>query len=377
MIQWQFSWTGLIFLVISGFFIWVGLIGYRATKAEAKKWQAELAANKSGSEHYLYAREEEAGVIGGTNLDRFLIECVLSECDDFSKEKNIERAKLLAQKYNLSIPNGVEQLYNSALEAHTPLARSAENERIAIKQREESAEYDQLIRYSNFYGKDKKIAMLTDRMKELREAADVLDKGLLAMVQSTYQEKEKDWAILGGLASGLAGTGAGIATALDIQAQNAQIRAQNEANRRAAMPAYMAITENSLQNKANARAIEKEIESTKNKLVSDMPDDQVMELLDITNTTVDVSETGAFVVTATIKPKRELLIYEDVEAVADGTIFANVYDGSVHIGTAMMVLPVDGVSHPVGIKGMELSGAKLGKKYTVTYTPCRLWLMEM
>lgn len=33
------------------------------------------------------------GIISGTILDRFFIECVLAEANDFSKPKNIQRAE--------------------------------------------------------------------------------------------------------------------------------------------------------------------------------------------------------------------------------------------------------------------------------------------
>lgn len=52
------------------------------------------------------------------------------------------------------------------------------------------------------------------------------------MLQSSvYQEKEKDWAVMGGIADGLAGPIAGIATAANVMQENAKIRAENEARR--------------------------------------------------------------------------------------------------------------------------------------------------
>lgn len=45
--------------------------------------------------------QRQAEVIGATMLDRFFVECVLMEVNDFSKQKNIQKAQLLAEKYNL------------------------------------------------------------------------------------------------------------------------------------------------------------------------------------------------------------------------------------------------------------------------------------
>ena len=335
----------------------------------------DAAENQSGSSDYVYERNEISGVIGGTNLDRFFIECVLSECDDFTKEKNIARAQLLAKKYNLTYPQGIPELYARGMKAHESISGKITEDKLSKIRAQEQEEFNRLNRYSEFYGRDKKIAMLTDRMRELRERADSLEKGASLLLRST-QQQERDWATWGGIANGIAGAGAGISTALEIQAQNAQIRAQNEANMRAAMPAYMSVTGNASQNRSNAAAIEKQIARMEEKLVAEISAREILPLLHVGNSTVDVSETGAFKVTATISVCQPLFIYGDVPAVVDGTLIAHVFDGENRIGTAKMVLPVDGVSDKAGIIGAGLSGAEPGKTYRVKYAPHKLWLME-
>lgn len=59
--------------------------------------KADRAENKARSEDYIYKRKENPNVIGGTNLDRFFIECVLSGCNNFSSKKNISKAELLLE----------------------------------------------------------------------------------------------------------------------------------------------------------------------------------------------------------------------------------------------------------------------------------------
>ena len=46
--------------------------------------------------------KQELYAIGGTDLDRFFVECVLAGCTDFSQEKNIAKAKLFAEKYEIN-----------------------------------------------------------------------------------------------------------------------------------------------------------------------------------------------------------------------------------------------------------------------------------
>lgn len=365
--------TCCISLTVSTIFIILLIIFLNAK--DAAKEKADKAENRSGSKEYIYIRDEEAGEIAGTNLDRFFIECVLSESTDFTKEKSVAKAKLLADKYNISYDNGIEEVYNRGLKEHEQIIEKMNADKLAEMRVEEEVEYTRLNRYSDLYGKNKTIAMLTDRMNELRQKADQLDRGAELLVRST-QQKERDWATWGGVASGIAGAGAGLATALDVQARNAQIRAQNEANMRAAMPAYMSVTGNASKNRANANAIQKQIDLVKEKLIADVPAQDVMQYLEVVNETIDVSETGSFKITATVKVKNPLFIFGDVNAIADGTLMAHVYDGDKIIGTAKMVLPVDGVSDKVGIVGVGLNGAEIGKDYSVKFTAHKLWLME-
>jgi len=331
--------------------------------------------NTSGSKDYVYKRNETSGVAGGTNLDRFFIECVLSGCNDFSQEKNIEKAKIFAEKYNLQYNSGIIELYERALEAHEKIGGRILSESLDQKREKEYGEYTRLTKYAEYYGTRKKVAMLTEQKDELNSRASKMKQNADFLLRST-QTRERDWASWGGIASGLAGPGAGVATAMDIQAKNAQIRAQNEANMKAAMPAYMNVLGYVSDSKKYIDLLEKEITLTKEKLVSNQPDNLVMKLLNVYNSTVEVSETGAFKITATVELKEKQFIFGDVPAIVDGTILAHLYDGPKEIGTAKLVLPVDGVRDKVGVVGVGLSGAQSGKKYTIIFTPYKLWLME-
>lgn len=55
--------------------------------------------------------EKQSKMVGGTMLDRFFVECVLADSNDLTKPKNKQRAQLLADKFNLKYPNGIEELY--------------------------------------------------------------------------------------------------------------------------------------------------------------------------------------------------------------------------------------------------------------------------
>lgn len=316
--------------------------------------------------------------VGGTLSDRFFIECVLSGCDDFTKESNIRKAQMFADKYCISYSGsgGIEAAFNDAMQKHLHITGKAPEIKLAQKREAEKEKFEEQNRYSEYYGKEKKIAMLRDRVYALRQQAAGIKSGGDAALKSVSYQAEHNWGIAGGIASGIAGPAAGVAAALDVQNQNAQIRKQNQENMSAAMAVNMAAAMRSAPISIKADEIEKEISLVQDKLVSDMSTAEVMKKLEITYSAVEVSETGAFKVIAQVKPKDSLYIYEDMRAVADGTIIAHIKDGNTEIGTAKMVFPVNGVAWPTSIEGICLSGAKPGKKYTVTFTPYKLWLME-
>lgn len=331
--------------------------------------------NKKNAAAKKETAQKQAEVIGATMLDRFFVECVLSEANDFSKPKNKQRAQLLADKYNLKYPNGIEELFKQGLNGHKVVSQRFVLNRLEEKRAEERQEFERLNKYSDLTGKAKRIAMLTDRANELRKKAKSQDQ-YADMLMRSGQQKERDWATWGGIADGIAGFGAGVSTAVDIQMQNMQIRAENEKRRQAALPGYMFMTNSAQGNRRNADEIMKEIENFKLKLVSDEPAAELMKKISFSNTDVLVSETGAAMVctSATLDPKFK--IFDDVSAVVDGTIIAKIYDGDQLCGTAQLVLPMYGLGQSIPLNGICIDCCKPGKNYTAKFTAKNLWAME-
>jgi|GEM_PF-961268 len=322
------------------------------------------------------AAQKQAGVIGATMLDRFFVECVLAEADDFSKPKNRQRAQLLADKYNLKYPNGIEELYKQGLNGHKVVSQRFILNRLEEKRAEERKEFERLNKYSNLTGKAKRIAMLSDQVAELRESANRQEQ-IASRYMRSGQEKERNWAIWGGIADGIAGPGAGAATAVDIQMQNMQIRAENEERRQAALPAYRFMTDSASKDRRNADKIKKEIENFKLKLVGEESSAELMKKISFKNTDVLVSETGAAMVCTSASLDPEFRIFDDVPAVVDGTIIAKIYDGDQLCGTAQMVLPMYGLGRNITLKGICIECCcEPGKSYTAEFSAKNLWAME-
>ena len=306
-----------------------GLIYNAHLKNQAKKDKNE---NQSGSEEYILKRNENYNEFGGSNLDRFYIECVLSGCDENSlmDPQRKQKAELLAQKYNLS-NNSITQTFQEAKAVHMRIRDKGVSNKLSQLRRVESAEYNSMIKYAELSGREKRKAMYKDEIELLRNQATASSKSADNLMRAGYQ-KESDWAIMGGIANGIAGPAAGVVAALDTQAHNASIRAQNQAYVNGAMPAFMNLTGSAQSMRSQADSLEKKMNETDEKLISDCQEQDVFNLLSFKDTVVMVSETGAVRVNTTVQAKKKLKI-GNFPAVIDGTINAHIKTNNLKLPT--------------------------------------------
>ncbi|SEA49776.1 hypothetical protein SAMN05216349_11463 [Oribacterium sp. KHPX15] len=304
----------------------------------------------------------------------FYNECVNNGIKECKSEKEIQKCTLIAQKHKIQYSNVSILFY----EAKASVDKDIENRKEAAlnaKKDEERIEYNELNKYSGFKGRDKRIAILSAERTAALESAKTLRNGAQAIMGAS-QQKEHDWAIHGGIASGIAGPAAGLAAAADIQAKNAQIRAQNEANAKAFAPLMMTSLSGAADYDRHARALQEEIEAAKIKLVSNDDAKTCLSKITFSDTKVEVSETGTCTVTTSAKLATPMIIFDDVDAIIDGTIIANIYEGKTLVGVASLVLPKYGIKGETKLKGMCLFCGTKGKTYTVEYAATNLWAME-
>lgn len=80
------------------------------------------------------------------------------------------------------------------------------------------------------FGRKKFQEMREKRIEECEKRIKQLENTFSSStIQATFggHEKERDWAIWGGMASGAGGIGAGVSTAIDVQRTNAEVRQRN------------------------------------------------------------------------------------------------------------------------------------------------------
>ena len=99
------------------------------------------------------------------------------------------------------------------------------------KTNQKSYEAIQQKKLADTKGLEKLHIQLKQDVEDRKRGIEALKKSSKLVISSAYVEKEKDWAILGGIANGIAGPIAGASVALDAMVENEGIRQRNQANK--------------------------------------------------------------------------------------------------------------------------------------------------
>lgn len=214
-------------------------------------------------------------------LIEFYQTCVSQGVSDIGNDYQQAKAEQIAKSINIDLSKGLKYTYFNAQaqalenseEKKIKAQKAAEKKQIAQQKSYAKAEakweqrnnkayqkkVENFSKYSDLYGNDKPIQMIEDEydklIKESAVKAANLEQELrdlnLYSRQYLTGEMERDWATLAGVANGIAGPAAGLATALEVQRENEAIRARNAATMDVRVQMYM----NSLNNKSDLKSI--------------------------------------------------------------------------------------------------------------------------
>lgn len=238
---------------------------------------------------------------------------------------------------------------------------------------ENKKQEEQQKKLAHLEGLDKFLKMHNDWVKEYQEALKAMrDLGDI-MQLSVYQEKEKDWAILGGIADGIAGPGAGAATAVNAMLDNVKIREQNAANRRwgAQQNMNLQLQANELAKKA-PRTLTMEQVQQQYEVVMAWKPETLFKQIRIQEKKAEIDPQTKSVVVS--------VIHRGVKGAfrIDGALRAMIYtEKGEFAGCAYLPLPRRGIKR-TGSVGSLLNGICAepliaSKAYTVEVEPLDLW----
>ena len=331
----------------------------------------------------------------------------LSVLNDTYSEKKAEQ---IAKVMNVDLTEGIQTVFSYAKQKAI-IQRDEEikaekdrkrQEKITYAELADPYDYETLSKYSDLYGNEKLIKMTTDinnseidRLKNEYESLKNQAKASHAAADfvlrqaSLNKEKEKDWAVAGGIAQGIAGGAAGLAAALDAQTQNIEIRARNAANQQAAEQQSVLLGSHGYAldrkahdaldkvNAADTTANQK-IRQLQLKIIGDEDDETVFKTLEIDNINYEISPIGSVRVNCCVSLNSDCFIYGDRPAFVDGSLLAKIFQDDELIGIADMVFPVEGLQkNTIFIEGISLCKADEAKPCVIKLMPKNLWKMEM
>ncbi len=208
------------------------------------------------------------------------------------------------------------------------------------------------------------------------EEKTVRDLGIELCLSGT--QKEYDWAVHGGIASAIAGPAAGMATALDIQRKNAEIRESNAAVLQASALFVVQATSGIVERKAETRKkvllySGKIADAQRRPLDESVPAEQLLSQLSLTVKKCTRSKSGAIYLDIRVK-NAEMIICKKVPAIIDGHIKAVLLNDETKFGEAVFSLPVE--AHPMSatVRTICLGPVPENTDYRVEFEPINLWL---
>ena len=218
-------------------------------------------------------------------------------------------------------------------------------------------------------GLEKYHKMDVDEAREYQEGIAAMRQLGVIVQNSVYQEKESDWAVLGGIADGIAGPAAGIATAVNVMQDNARIRAENAERRDwgARQNAHMQELANQAAQKSKNALTMSQLERKYAADLSWSPS-TLLSFLTIERSQAEVdSETGAVTVEVSWRQY-------DPKICIDGALRAVLYtDQDKCAGCAYLVFPKNGTASLKGTLSGICAYPKASDSYTVRIEPFNLW----
>ena len=224
-------------------------------------------------------------------------------------------------------------------------------------------------RYAHIEGLEKYHQMDVDDAQDYQKGIDAARELGIILQKSVYQEKEKDWALLGGIANGIAGPGAGISTAVNAMQENERIRAENAKRRQqgAEMNAfYQDLAFRAAQKKPVARTME-QLDKEYDAIMSWSPKTLFSRIIIKSKTAISDWKSGAVNVYVEWEQKSKSLCI-------DGALRAKIYAENKCVGCAYLVLPKEGTAKLSGkISGVCARPKIEASDYSVEIEPVDLW----
>lgn len=384
----------------------------RREKKKLEKQQQLLAEEKSQREK-LYQNAQRDEIMRGEWVfpsKEFYLKCKDANFIELNNEYSIKKAETLAFDFiKKAVPDidknsclaylSVEQMKHfisigekQHRDAEEARIQKMKQPRYANPTTQEKAIIERASTLRTLKGIAKRKQIYLDSISDYARKISDAREGQQAMrtLGTAYlgqQKKDTSWAVMGGIAEGIAGPAAGVAVALDTMANNARNQAHNEIMAKTATDLYMRADDMSttISNLEKSRSdLVKECSELSNKVVLSNPTaEEIWRSIQILDTDVKRNDSGVLEVNVYLWIKHPISVNapENVPFVVDGTLTGIVFYEDTPIGTVHFPLPCYGLpintNRDFTLKGLCNRSVEYPGTYTVKFEDTQnLWVME-
>lgn len=371
----RYSWgtsVGVVFMLLDGGVMM--LLGVHFYKRGVKE------------KHEAYRQHERQVADYKISIEKYKAYNIYRFCTDKNIDIQDEKAIVIVSN-NFSVPREeIVKSYNEGREYAEELNYKKNVDRITAEKQKEKKEYDAIYQNTKIVGKDKYLAKKYKELEQNIKMADICGQGKDRSVQlSQTRAKTSDWAILGGMANGIAGPAAGLATACNVQQKNAAAEREAEAIRNQAFDNIGYLWQQQSQFEYSAHRLQEYIEEVKNKLYDESDPEEKMGLIHAMVQNYKILDTKNMRISLKFDCEKEIHILNS-EALIDGSIQINILKNREIVGTTYYCAPgfdEDAVARTVTGFGavsesetIALGSFEKGIGYEFEIKPYKLWCIE-
>lgn len=326
-------------------------------------------------------------------IDEFYITCVSKKATDVSNNSSVKKMMLIAKHIieNEKIPSEYVHLYydkEKVMQYFNEKNIPVNSELTSTMISQVNLHYklkDKLYKEKTKAQLEYLIHKTTTKIKNAKEARSSLHKLSLVISHSAYEKPESDWAVLGGIAQGIAGPAAGIAVASQTIAENAKIAQENQQNK-----AACARQGDEIRKLADSMGekLEWELKGYKETLrklptLKYFKDIDKFELFKSLKIQGKISKQNDQNIYADICIKNNYASYETesngIPVAIDGVLMVKLYCDEILVDEFFVALPENGVAWGEETIVKQYPAKHMigeNRKYRFEFSPHNLWLME-
>lgn len=371
----RYSWgtsVGEVFMLLDGGVMM--LLGVRFYKRGLKE------------KHEAYRQHERQVADYKISMEKYEAYNIYRYC--VNKNIDIQDEKAIAiVSNNFSVPGEeIIKSYNKGREYAEELNYKKNVDRITAEKQKEKEEYDAIYQNTKIVGKDKYLKRKYKELEDNIKMVNTCDSGINRCGQLTQTKaKTSDWAILGGMANGIAGPAAGLATAYDIQKKNEEAKRNAEEIRSQAFDNQVFLREQKFIYEHKVYVLKNYIEEVNNRLYDESDPEEKMKLIHAMVQNYKILDTKSMRICLKFDCEKEIHILNS-EALIDGSIQINILKNREIVGTTYYCAPgfdknavartVTGFGAVSESETIALGSFEEGIDYEFEIKPYKLWCIE-